>query len=155
MRSILTAVALLACACGGPATTSTPQDLPHPETSSAKTYAIHMARALHVGQKLHLTSDAEESRTTTMTREGSVIEKKSALTRMHFDAVVTIESLDAKQDALRSTYEVADFSASGDKPKTLLHAQKLDVTRAKKKTKRPCSSTAHRRRPKCAKRSGW
>jgi len=128
MKRVALAVSLLAC--GAPAATSTPQDLPKP--AAAKTYSIHMARALHVGQKLHMTSDAEESRTTAMTRQGSVIDKKKSRTRMHLDAVITVLSLDDKRDALRAEYAVADLSESGDKLRTLLHDQRVDLTRARK-----------------------
>lgn len=144
MRFFVGLVALLVCACGasaatgtttssGATPTATVQELPHPpQPDAAKAYPIHMARALHVGQRMHFVSDAEEARTTTMTRQGSVIDKKKVLNRMHLDAVGTVMSLDAKQDALRATYAVSDLSASGDKAKSLLHNQKLDVTRAKK-----------------------
>jgi hypothetical protein len=126
-------IAVFVLACGGSNATITPVvELPTPQPTASKTYPIRMARALHVGQKMHVVSDAEELRTTTMTREGSVVDKKRTDSRMHLDAVVTVEALDDKEDALKALYDVKDLSASGDKMKSLLHDQHVEITHAKK-----------------------
>jgi hypothetical protein len=126
------ALAFFLCACGASTSSSPPQDLPQITPSTVPTFTIRMSRPLHAGEKLHVVNDAEESRVTTMTQAGSVIDKKKVHTRVHMDAIVTILDIDASFDMLRARYDVSDLSSSGESMKSLLHDQRVEITRAKK-----------------------
>ncbi len=98
----------LVVACGGsrPATV----EIPLPQSGPQTAYAIHLNRPSRVGDRAHLVVTGEEDRVTTTRRAGAVVSDEHEKKRARIDAVLTVLSLDEKDEGADVAYDVTDLT---------------------------------------------
>jgi hypothetical protein len=127
---------ILLAACGAEGSLNAPVEAPvgaapaqeAPVGAAPKTYAIHLSRPAHTGDRTHVVIDATEDTGSRITQGDTVLDDKHEKRVTHFDAVATVLAVDGRGEATRSRYEVKDLVVDG---RPLAHGV-VDITNAAK-----------------------
>ncbi len=126
MRALLPVLFVSMIACGGGAGAAAPTSI-----DTTKTYAIHLHRHGHVGDRVQIAFDDLEDNGTLMhlASTGQEISSEHKKRHTHVEGVMTTVTLDARQDELRATLDVKTLSLDNE---VLFQNKRVDITKARK-----------------------
>lgn len=127
MRARILLLFLVLTACGGGSTSVTAPTAgadPLAGAAGAKTYAIHLTRPSHAGERWHVVADDTTDKT--VTQDGTVVQEKHRV--LHLDGVYTAVAVDDRGRPLRDHYDVKELTADGQPLASA--GVGIDVTRA-------------------------